>query len=619
MSLKELIKFWPYSFILCIGLYFCFPVLPPAIFSKTIVSSENQIKVWRLSTNKNILELTQSVEAENSYFTESPITKLYIGFKDLSPLGKLTIEFNETDKFIFQIDAIERNWHKAVLPEQVKTYEGMSIFEVPSKVMASSTLHKIYPIINWSLLNFSFSGLFIIILASVFLTPIIFIATTKTQSLSNRYSGSIPFIIPVLGFVASCFFISQYGVNFYWMDSLAFYNLASLNEADKINWQALWAQHNEHRILLVRIIYLFISIWKPFNLLILTYVNQLLILIATLFLIFKIKNLKKSNTVLLSLLTTYFFFTPAHMENTLLPFHGQWHGFMIGSVLVLVIASDQKYFMKSALLWVGLFAAYASMPTWVCLPMTIISAMFIENISIGGEKIQKSQLKHFFMFGCITILMFAYYMKGWVPVSVSPLDGFFTDTKRFFIFFFQMLGNQISQPQIAMLSGFIIFSFGLWLIYKKIQGKIYFPTFLLYLFFFSINWSLITAIGRSTAGSAAISRYAFISTGIWLSILSVILLNWNIFPGIIKKVYVFGLLVLFSLQNLIGFSNGRGIYRVVSSDFELVKKAMLTNNPAFLKHSQINPTIDLVNNAKIREDLLSQYKFLIAKGYWVAE
>ncbi|WP_127717801.1 hypothetical protein [Halobacteriovorax sp. HLS] len=597
------------------------------MFTRVDVSSSEPIQVWRKSVKDNTHEFLREPSEENTYFSDNSISKIYIGIYDNSTAANIELSFEgkSTDKI--SLDTIKSEWKKVTLPmEEIrrsraeedmdKYLAGVSFYEAPSSYGHHSIASLVKPALNWGF-KFGVFELFKLTFYSLVLTLVfVYIRAITITENSEKKTFLIRYLFPVLGFIFSVLLIFKYGVDIFWMDALAFpYFLKSI-EAGEMSWQLFWNQHNEHRIVLVRAMFYLLSRFSNINMLVLPVLNQLMVLIGVIYFIKRTNGLNAVDKIVTSLIISLAFFSPANIENTILPFHGQWHGTVFGMLLVASVVGNQNFFMKSLIFWVGFFAAYASMPPWVCIPVAILLGLVLRQTTPTLEKISKNEAIHFVSFGVITLLLFAYYMHDWQRVSVSPIDGIYKDPIKFITFFLQLAGNQLLNEKLALLGGVIICSLSFMLIYLRRLGKVIIPETLVCLMMLSLTWCFVTAVGRSTNGSAILPRYVFISTGLWAATLSAYWINRKVFSRFLLPAFVVASLGLVSLQSLKGFSDGSRFYRIINRDAKLLKKAMTTKDSIHIQHSNIISIFDLKGNKEHRDHVYELFDFLQRKGYW---
>ncbi|OUR98852.1 hypothetical protein A9Q84_05410 [Halobacteriovorax marinus] len=628
-NLKELIFISLVSMLFLGGGFLALQTPSGSLFLRTEVRANFPVQVWRKSVKENTHEFFRDMTEDNFYFTDSSIQFLYFGIPENVDTGEVELDFFSLNKYKFQISEIKEKWTKVILPlaeikiarqpeDMGKYLSGYSFYKVPHEYNQETFISKLKPGMNWGIV-FGISQVFELLFYSLILTLIIIFFRAKLSSLEARKIKILKYLIPTLGFLFSCSLVIKYGVDLFWMDALAFPPFLRLIDAGELNWQVFWAQHNEHRIILVRILFYLLSLFKPFNMLTLSVMNQSLILIGVLFFLSRLKEIELTEKVVVALILTLAFFTPAHIENTILPFHGQWHGTVIGMLIVSGVVGSHKFFMKSAIFWIGFFAAYASMPPWVCIPMAILIGLCYRFFSTSLEKVDRKEMIHFVSFGLISLIFFAYYMYGWNRVSVSPIDGLFKDPLRFLAFFVKLAGNQFPNEKLSLLGGGIVLSLAGYLLVMRQKGKVKIPEPLICLMSLSLAWCFITAVGRSTSGTAVLPRYVFISTGLWASVLSAFWINRAQFPKLVTPLFVVCCTGLFSLQSLKGFSDGGRFSRIMSRDAKLVRMAVSKKDPIHLQYSELIPVFNLKESHAKRKYIYDMFLYMQEKGYWTIQ
>lgn len=626
LSKTEIIFTWFCSLILISGCFFGLSTPSGSLFLRAEVNADFPVQVWRKSLKKNTHEFINDLSRENYFFTDSSIKNLYIGIPQNTESGNVNISFKGGSNFKVQVTEVVSNWKEVALPmkeiriarpyEKIDNYVlNYKYYQSPESFTQKSFINHFVKGMNWAFALDLWSFLKLGVLSVLGLFFILFIKV-KLEFSTEKNIRILTYTFPILGFLFSTWIIIKYGVNMYWMDMLGLIELIEMKETGTLSWRILWQQHNEHRLPLVKLIFLFWTTLKSSNVLWVSFFNQCFVFAGSIYFLKELKEISLKNRAVFSAIFSFLMFSVAHVENTILPFHGQWHGTVIGMLMVSIAITKNKYFMKEWGFWLGFFFAYTSMPPWVCIPMAALAFIGLRHFDGKEFAVTKKELIHFFVFGIITLVLFALYMHGWNKVGVSPINGIYKDPVRFVMFMVHLIGNQVQDQRLAYLAGGLIISLASYLVFLRVKGRIKIPHAFSALFLFSFFWCFITAIGRSSSGDAILPRYVFISTGVWVSVLGTIWVNRSSVNKLVLNLVTIGFVGLISIQSLFGLSHGARFHRIMTRDAELAVKAIKTNDPIYFTHSEINATWNLKNDAGKRAFALDEFKKLNQKGYW---
>jgi hypothetical protein len=325
-------------------------------------------------------------------------------------------------------------------------------------------------------------------------------------------------------------------------------------------YSELWSLHNEHRIILTRLLFLIDQyIFGGLNifLIILNYILIMSSVIIYYIIINKIENKNKFDKAIIFLFISGNLFLWTQYENILWEFQSQ---FFLAQILPLyALVSLAQYFKdkQDSYFYLSLFIAVLSVGTManglIILPLIFIYLLFKEK-----------DKKKLIITGLIVfILIFLYFNNYTVNKNHGRLtDAILNNTINFTKYFFIYLGNPIGNILnnynnnliIEFASGIIFFSSVLLVLYKIQQKKItrtpLLDVLIIYLFYIMAT-AFITAGGRVNFGliQATSPRYSTPTIMAW-SILIIIMyfyvakINQNISKS---KIILFSFLILVSV------------------------------------------------------------------------
>ncbi|GMT50034.1 MAG: hypothetical protein IEMM0008_1573 [bacterium] len=194
----------------------------------------------------------------------------------------------------------------------------------------------------------------------------------NTKKIYFNITILIPFILSIL-------WVSIYGTGIYFRDE--WYLADSFKQLYDLDLSALWDQHNEHRIVLTKLI-LYLNYVLGFDTLFIMYLNQFIHLITSFFLAIGIisemklsnKLISKSFISLFIFILFAFLFSPTQSDNILWSFQNQWYLCLMGTVLSIIGVHKLKYSWTLP----GILISYLSLASWVAIiPVYIIYFIFL--------------------------------------------------------------------------------------------------------------------------------------------------------------------------------------------------------------------------------------------------
>lgn len=314
----------------------------------------------------------------------------------------------------------------------------------------------------------------------------------------------------------------------------------------KVNFADFFAQHNEHRIIFPKIIFLVLAFLTKWDIRYELYLSIFLASI-TLLAFYQVSALTKNNNSeqtwhLANILTSILIFSLVQYENWLWGFQVAW--LLINScfiLAVLIIAtsknSSKRLFLAAIPCFVASFSAAHGLLTWLALIPSVASVN-------GSSRQRKIRITAWILLFAVTA---AIYSIGYVKPGYHPSPLFFLKHPLVALkYFFTLLGTPLlNQPITSIIGGLLILLLFLTLtikLLKKSKQNFKFhsaTTSYISIGLFALLFAIMTTSGRSGFGveQATSSRY---TTSAILLIISVIHLsrlflstnNFNLIAGI---------------------------------------------------------------------------------------
>ncbi len=223
----------------------------------------------------------------------------------------------------------------------------------------------------------------------------------NTKKIYLNITIMIPFILSIL-------WVSIYGTGLYFRDE--WYLANSFKQLYDLDLSALWDQHNEHRIVLTKLI-LYFNYVLGFDTLFTMYLNQFIHLITSFFLAIGIisemklsnKLISKSFIYLIIFILFAFLFSPTQSDNILWSFQNQWYLCLMGTVIAIIGVRKLKYSWTLS----GILISYLSLSSWVTIiPVYIVYFIFLYFKSKDSDKnkIIIFILSHLSLFAILLVL-----------------------------------------------------------------------------------------------------------------------------------------------------------------------------------------------------------------------
>ncbi len=293
-----------------------------------------------------------------------------------------------------------------------------------------------------------------------------------------------------------------------------------------------WAQHNEHRILLSRLLFwLDLTAFKGSGV-ILIFINYILAtcIAGIFFLILKAGFKGKKNQLLIcySFFILAFSFSWIQMENLIWGFQSQ---FFLVFLLPLIAfynlyqsslnEKDIKFFLISCI--VGTCSAGTMVNGVLTLPLMIVLSVVL--------KLNKKKTICLSVLSCVVLFLYFYDYRS-IGYHASPLDSIFHHPLEFLEYFFLYLGGPFyyltggSQP-VGEFAGVFILGSSIYWMYKNFKNKnsSSLQWILLAFIFYILLTVIATAGGRLGISSSVTSRYMTPALMAWSALFILYTLN----------------------------------------------------------------------------------------------
>jgi len=336
----------------------------------------------------------------------------------------------------------------------------------------------------------------------VYATVLSLLENQKNKKLIIIVLSSIPAIYTLV-------FINTFGVNIPHWDEwglIPFLN-SSLN-GDSQWFEKLFSQHNEHRIVFPRLIFLINSVLTSWNLIAQMYLSWILIGTSLVALYLLLKKLPQ-NFVWLIIPISFIMYSPIQVENLLWGQQVQW--FFVVSCLfwsLYFLSKDKFIFIVPAIIF-SVISSFSLLLGLIIWPIGLLSLFVRSN----------DKRKSIIIWIGMAILIFVIYFNNLTLSPNRPIILSSSNLNLFIDYVIAFLGSSTPSPisdirTIISISMMLIVIFGI-IIYKIKNKKIslsILPWFQLAAFGFIA--ALVTGIGRMSFGveQALSSRYTTISS-----------------------------------------------------------------------------------------------------------
>ncbi|MBW4604818.1 MAG: hypothetical protein KME29_36000 [Calothrix sp. FI2-JRJ7] len=343
------------------------------------------------------------------------------------------------------------------------------------------------------------------------------------------------FLLPIYLFplILVLLFVDFFGVNAPFWDEWALPYFFQKVISGNANISDFFAQHNEHRILFPRILFLLNSFISKWNVKIQMYLSIFLVFVSfcNLYLISaNVQNKRQNLFHLTNISTSFLIFSLAQWENWLWGFQITFlvvNTCITSAILFLSVpqkmSTNKKIIFAATCCCIASFSVAHGLLSWIAL---IPSLAFLE-----GNK--KEKLSRIAIWIILFILSISIYLIGYEKPSISPDVLFFFKepfiTFQFMLIFLAAPFGKLIIPTV-ILGAIILFN---WLIFNILFIKNYDSQFAyeaapwFSLGWFAVLYTLMTTIGRAgwTFYVATNSRYTTTTILLYISLLQI----WQIY------------------------------------------------------------------------------------------
>ena len=354
---------------------------------------------------------------------------------------------------------------------------------------------------------------------------------------SYNLSKSPPIYLTIIASLFPICFLfmlmNNYAVNIPLWDQWDIVYLFEKYHKNALSFYDFWKQHNEHRIVFPKLIFLGLGLLTNYNVIIEMMVSFFFAVLIYTIIVWHIYRNRVSLKIESSyrwiwIVLSYFIFSLSQWENWLWGFQLQWYLNTLAVVLGAFILSNYpvRFYSLFLLSLCGIIATF-SLSSGLLYWIIILCFLMIYRIRISKEFSVRLIYYWIILFSMVIFFYFYDYKKpAWHP----SLLFFLKDPKQFLDFFFTYLGNPLSSSRhsIQIFGYFCTFLYILFFL-KQLSAscnrlELHSTFFFLIVGLYSILTALITALGRSGIGvsHATSSRYISISILIWISLFSLI-------------------------------------------------------------------------------------------------
>lgn len=378
--------------------------------------------------------------------------------------------------------------------------------------------------------------------------------------LMRKFIFTILYLIPIFLVI---YFIAIFGVNTPFWDEWGLIYLFDKVATGTVSFLDFFNQHNEHRIIFPKIIFISLAFISKWNLKVEMFFSVFLSVLALLFL-YKISENTQGNHKfyfhLFNVLSCFFIFSLAQWENWLWGFQLSWflvNTCLVSAVFTLTVPSKISPNLKLCFsaLWcfIASFSLAHGLLSWIAIIPSVIALE-------GSTKTRIKRLGLWISFFLVSATFYSinYHKPGHHPSLSFILSEPFTSLK----YLFTMLGTSLGQSSIANHPeqvGFILFgSFISLNLYAVTRYNSVFTTKAvpwLSIGWFAVLFALVTTLGRAGFGTvqAMTPRYITPSILLVVSCLQIwqILLNTQGFwlkkntGRIVTAYFTAGILIIF--------------------------------------------------------------------------
>lgn len=338
----------------------------------------------------------------------------------------------------------------------------------------------------------------------------------KLNNLTLLFFYSIPIITVI-------FFISLFGVDIPFWDEWELVTLFDKIFSNTLSFQDLFIQHNEHRIIIPKLIFIALILINGWNTKQLMFISVLLVITSFIFcckinyLVFNNENKKQH---LINLLIGFLVFSLGQWENWLWGFQIAWFlinlCFIISIYFLIKVNKENLYrylFYSAFFCFIASFSSAHGLLIWLAVIPLILGLKINVNSKI---KIIIFWVSSFLI--CTSIYLIDYHKPSHHPNILFNAENVFTRIKYFFVLIGSFAPTIKSRAIIGFFSFIILITFYFYCYLKgltKVKKYYLLPlSFSLY----SVLFALITTLGRAGFGVGQATSSRYLTPMIWLYI-----------------------------------------------------------------------------------------------------
>lgn len=387
--------------------------------------------------------------------------------------------------------------------------------------------------------------------------------------MNSSYYNKLVLFIP---FLVSLVIIYFFSVGIFYQDE---WNLSLFfSQMDMGNYSSIWSLHNEHRLVLPKIIF-YLNNSLGFSTSTIMYLSQILQFFTFLLIVYGINQQEsiygnnKSNLIIL--FTGLFIFSIVQSDNILWGFQIQWYLCLLGTIIFIYGITQYRYFITLT----GLIIAYLSFSNWVILiPLVFIHIAYCIFIFR-----QYNWVKFYFHFSLILfmiMILFLYLYNG-ASDKGGLIGKLISSPFGFLEYFLAILGGPFSVNLLSSkILGFIFLVITLFLLIKNYQDK-KLKSFSILIIIWLIISSALISLARFEHGAiqALVPRF-YTFTLIGWAVLLYSLFNLYFNNKLFKKAILAFAFILISISYAKGFL-------LINEDFRVKKAGLDCYRAKFIK------------------------------------
>jgi len=333
--------------------------------------------------------------------------------------------------------------------------------------------------------------------------------------------------------IATLVFILSYAVDIPYMDSFVLFETFDAIDSGEGVWQALWTPHNEHRILIPRVMFVvlaFLTGWNTYAELILSWLFAVLSFGLLCRLSWRQISWRTQRRSTIhhwpNIVTSVLFFSLAQYENWLWGFQVAWFWIVLCLLAAIAFVTrrpqpdrlDRNFWFAALFCGLASFSSAHGLLTWFAIAPCVLFA---------GARLRSALLPFGLWCGLGAIAIALYFYGYQTPNDTIDRGYAFAHPLAGLHYFISLIGGGITPDNLYHSSIFgvvVLATFtvcGLWFLRDRAVRPHLSPW--LALGSFTIGFSAITAIGRASLSihSAMASRYVTISVLIAIALVQI--------------------------------------------------------------------------------------------------